>query len=243
MQYCSAAPVTRYIPYTGSALSRCGSGRHRYCELYLGMAHPSHAALGCHDQHHDDATFPPQLYYAKNHLWLDLNDDGTFHIGIDALLAQVLGRVEKILYLPIHPHTRPSAILSVKGVDLQVVFPNIVDVTGTNTYLRANPERLTADPYGRGWLFEGGEPRQHDQHRATITEGLLQAEQARQWTSSDVQRLTSFLHEKSSQPDEAGMALMNDGGDPAPGVAELLTRDDVIQLFNELFSPYASLRK
>ena len=40
MQYCSAAPVAKMIPYSESLLSRCGGSGYHYCELYLGMAHP-----------------------------------------------------------------------------------------------------------------------------------------------------------------------------------------------------------
>ena len=40
MQYCAAAPVTRFIPYSESLLSRCGNDTYQDCELYQGMAHP-----------------------------------------------------------------------------------------------------------------------------------------------------------------------------------------------------------
>src|SRR5204862_222433 len=35
VQFCSAAPIARYIPYSESSISRCGGAGHRYCELYL----------------------------------------------------------------------------------------------------------------------------------------------------------------------------------------------------------------
>ncbi len=33
-QYCSAAPVTKFIPYSEALLSRCCDESHRGCELY-----------------------------------------------------------------------------------------------------------------------------------------------------------------------------------------------------------------
>src|SRR5262249_13955682 len=42
MQYCSAAPVQKFVPYTESVLSRCGNGQYRYCDVYSGLAHPEH---------------------------------------------------------------------------------------------------------------------------------------------------------------------------------------------------------
>ena len=37
MQYCSAAPVMRLVPWSEAAVSRCGSGAFHYCDLYLEM--------------------------------------------------------------------------------------------------------------------------------------------------------------------------------------------------------------
>ena len=34
-QYCAAAAVTKFIPYSGDSFSRCGADDHRTCELYL----------------------------------------------------------------------------------------------------------------------------------------------------------------------------------------------------------------
>jgi len=34
-QYCSIAPVTKFIPYSSAGLSRCGGVDHQACELYL----------------------------------------------------------------------------------------------------------------------------------------------------------------------------------------------------------------
>src|SRR5450631_156774 len=39
MQYCGAASVAKFVPYSESLLSRCGNDGYRYCELYLAMAH------------------------------------------------------------------------------------------------------------------------------------------------------------------------------------------------------------
>ncbi|MFZ4621995.1 MAG: hypothetical protein ACOYNS_15645, partial [Bacteroidota bacterium] len=40
VQYCTAAAVTKYIPYTESVLSQCGTDSHKYCELHLALAQP-----------------------------------------------------------------------------------------------------------------------------------------------------------------------------------------------------------
>ena len=95
MQYCGAAPVTKFVPYSESLLSRCGNDGFRYCELYLGMAHPgqwrrrSRTASRC----------PDWLRYSANHMWLDVTEDGICHAGIDAFLSRALGPIDRISYV------------------------------------------------------------------------------------------------------------------------------------------------
>ena len=46
MQYCAAAPVIRYLPYSEPLLSRCGNDTYHNCELYLSMADPEACSKG-----------------------------------------------------------------------------------------------------------------------------------------------------------------------------------------------------
>ena len=98
---------------------------------------------------------PDWLRYSANHMWLDVTDDGVCHAGIDAFLSRALGQVERISYVWQKGHHRPTAVLTAGGVDLEIVFPNPLLLTNCNLYLRADPARLTAEPYTGGWLFEG----------------------------------------------------------------------------------------
>ena len=45
MQYCEAAPVIKFLPYSESILSRCGNDDHLRCEVYLSMADPERHML------------------------------------------------------------------------------------------------------------------------------------------------------------------------------------------------------
>ena len=93
MQYCGAASVTKFVPYSESLISRCGNDGFRYCELYLAMAHPGAA------EEVDGIPLPGWLQYSANHMWLDVTDDGTCHAGIDGFLSRVLGKVDRISYV------------------------------------------------------------------------------------------------------------------------------------------------
>lgn len=219
MQYCAAAPVTKFVPYSEALLSRCGNESYRYCELYLGMAHP-----GAATESTDEIPMPPWLHYTPNHMWLDVSGSGMCHAGIDAFLARVLGKIDAVTYVRLKGRQRPAVVLNASGSDFEIVFPNAFQLTSCNLYLRANPLRLTAEPYTGGWLFEGIP---EEGITATLREGTA----AREWMQEEQRRLNEYLQQV------AGVAA--DGGSFAPNLAALLDRDRMVALFHEFFSPYA----
>ena len=256
VEYCSAAAVTRYIPATEGLLPRCNSDRHRYCELYLGQADPlgdrlphtpgagttsgegqDQAAVG-------EIVVPQHLSYAPNHMWLDVAVDGCCHVGVDAFLASVIGSVERISFAAARTVDRPVAVLTVNGVDLQLVFPKPLEEVVPNSHVRSNPSKVVTDPYGAGWLFEGTDPT----HGWCPVTGdpdadLIPGDAARRWIRAESDRLTAFIHDRISRPDPSGTRLMADGGGAEPGLAAHLGRDDLVNLFNEFFSPLAGWRR
>lgn len=224
MQYCAAAPVTRLVPYSESLLSRCGNDSHRYCELYLSMARSSMPT-----EEVDGIAMPSSLRYTANHMWLDVGEDGVCHAGIDAFLTRLLGPIDRLTFVQLKGRHRPAAVLTVNGVDLQVTFPNAFLLTGCNLYLRANPSRITCEPYTAGWLFEGVPSPE-------TLENLLEGASARQWMEQEQRRMTEFLQQEQA----AKSGTMADGGLFAASLAHRLDRDRMLVLFHEFFSPYAS---
>jgi len=216
MQYCGAASVAKLVPYSESLLSRCGNDSYRYCELYRAMAHP-----GLEAEEVDGIEFPAGLRYSGNHMWLDESEDGVCHVGIDGFLSRVLGAVERISYVWQKGVHRAAAVLTAAGMDLEVVFPNPFLLTGCNLYLRANPDRLTAEPYTRGWLFEG-------QLQAGTGCELMDGGEARQWMEREQKRINEYLQQQTG--------CVADGGMFAAGLAGRLERDQMLGLFYEFFS-------
>jgi glycine cleavage system H lipoate-binding protein len=212
------------VPYSESLLSRCGTDSFRYCELYLSMAHPATAATEV-----DGIQVPDWLSYAANHLWLDVTEDGTCHVGIDGFLSKVLGPVDRVSYVWLTGRHRPAAIVTVAGMDMEIVFPNPLVLTGCNLYLRANPARLTSEPYAGGWLFEGTP-------LPETRENLLAGQAAHGWMEQEQRRMNEFLQQHISS--EACLAA--DGGVFAPGLGKQLDRQQMLALFHEFFSPFAS---
>ena len=231
MQYCATAAAPRFIPYSEPLLSRCGNDAHRYCDVYLGIANRPGAASPAEGR--EDAVggirVPGRLYYSANHLWLDAAEGGSCHLGVDAFLTRVLGAVERITFVRQTGVHRPSAVLTAHGMDLEVVFPNPVLLTASNLYLRANPSKLTADPYGAGWLFQGvqlpGQP--------PVTSGLTRGDAVLPWMGEEIDRMSAFLAE--CRISRRNAASLNDGGVFCPGVLQQLPREEALRLFHEFF--------
>ena len=224
MQYCSAAPVTKFIPYSESVLSRCGVDGHRYCELYLAMAHPGMAHPGLDAGPGEELPAPPWLLYSENHMWLDLTGDGMCHVGIDAFLARALGTVEGITYVHPHGRQRPSAVVTSHGLDFEITFPNWVGVTACNLYLRPEPGRLTREPYTGGWLFEGTP-------EEGTAENLRSGSEAQLWMQEEARHMNEYLQQC--------FGVAADGGLFSSGLAAYLDPESARTLFHEFFSPYA----
>lgn len=101
-------------------------------------------------------------------------------------------------------------------------FPNPLMIQKVNGRLRSDPSRLTADPYGAGWLFEGWEV------PGRTRAGLIAGPQAAAWQAQERERLTKEIHETQ--------APGCDGGTPVRGVAQLLSRQHLVGLFQHFFS-------
>lgn len=242
VQFCAAVPVPTYIPWSESPDLRCGHDGHRFCELYLAMAGaggrgPAQArGESSLTRVVDGIPMPDWLYYSPNHLWLDIGDDGLVHLGADAFLTQLVGTVERLAFLTVKGCARPAVVLSVRGVDLTLAFAHPLQLVAANTHLRANLDRLTADPYGLGWFFEAraAETRPAPEPGESIVAGLLRGEAARAWMALEMRRAAEFVHEKLV-PRTALGTLQADGGTPAPDLLRHLERDQILQLFAELF--------
>lgn len=238
VQFCSVAPVTKFVPYSEASLSRCGSGGFEYCSLYLNFSQPGLTSEYAGDERDpvvEGIRVPRRLYYTPNHMWLDVRENGACHVGIDGLLARTLKGVREIAFATTKGVRRPSAALMLDGVTWPVTFPNPMLISGANLYLRRHPERLTEDPYGEGWLFEGWEA-----PSAKVREGLLNGEQAAAWMSQEVQRLNEFVHGCAARTEMSLGALMNDGGAAVADLAGQLQREELLRLLNEFFAPHAA---
>lgn len=210
VQYCGVSAIPKLVPFSESQLSSCTSDNYRYCDSYLHLAQP-HATKA-----------PASLLYSSNHFWLDAEESGLCHIGVDGFVADVAGNVDGVTFVTAHGTHCPALALTIHGVEWPMSFPNPMMIQKVNSRLRSDPSRLTADPYGAGWLFEGWEV------PGRTRAGLISGQQATAWQEEQRERLTEEIHERH--------APGCDGGAPVRGIAQFLSRTDLVCLFQHFFS-------
>jgi glycine cleavage system H lipoate-binding protein len=209
VEYCAVAPVAQFIPQS-EVSSRCKRDGHRYCEQFR------ETVPRCEG---DGIEMPAGLYYSANHLWFDPAGDGCWHVGIDGLLAKVIGKADGLTFVTLGGTARPAAILHVNGLHFELVFPNPLKIAGANLHLRADASQLTGDPYGLGWLFEG------EQQDEAATRGLMRGPGVAEWMRKDIARISDF----------ASADAMADGGVPS-NMLRKLEGDRALPLFHNFFS-------
>jgi glycine cleavage system H lipoate-binding protein len=248
VQYCAAAPVRKFVPYTVGRPCRCVGSGFRYCDAYLAFCQresrptdrrlPPEAAVRSECVETRGIRVPTWLHYSPNHLWLDPGEDGLCFVGIDALLARVIGKLEQLSFVPMKAVGRPIAFMKVRGADLQIVFPNQLSFCEPHQHLRATPSRATSDPYTFGWLFKGYDPGWRGAQNQSVLRGLIPGRQAASWMNAEVDRISRYWKESSALRAATGRPPEKCDGVLEEGVAQRFSHDQAFALFNEFFSPY-----
>jgi glycine cleavage system H lipoate-binding protein len=246
MQYCSASSVTKYVPYSESTIIRCGNDGYRYCDLFLSVAATNEdGTLDDNVQKTivDGIQLPTGLAYTSNHMWLDLSANGMCHIGVDGFLTRVFPGVDAISFLPSSNSHLQTVVLTVHDVDLHLAFPFPVNVTRVNSYLRVDVQKLVSRPYGAGWLYEGSLVDVNSFESAFALSNVFRGADAIQWMRSEVHHLSEFIHNRIIPSQFTGQPVMMDGGVVQSDFFKHLTKQELLQIFNEFFSPYFNRRK
>lgn len=226
VQYCSVAPVSRFVPYTDSTQARCNTDHHKYCEIYLDLADPAgqgHCPSGESGQTVMGVRIPAGYAFVKNHVWIERNADGGWHAGIDDFLARLLGRVDRVTF------GKAMAVLQVKGVEFTVVLPPGLTVSGANRALRLVPDLVLRFPYERGWLFEGRES------GVWQSGALVPDDTVAEWMKAEFRGLSEYVQRNIGSDSVPGMRLAADGGVPVEGLLSHLKRGDATRLFEHFF--------
>ncbi len=178
---------------------------------------------------------PPQgVFVDAGHSWVRITSDGRLRIGIDDFLAEAIGSVESVEVPPSGKAVKrgePLAKLRVRGRTLALPSPVTGTVTTANDRTQRDPDWVTRDPYGSGWLVTLWT---RDHHAAI--EPLRIGAAATHFLREELHRFADFL---TPQRAAARVPVLADGGLPGHGSAAVLP-DAAWDAFQKEFVPGSS---
>jgi len=170
------------------------------------------------------------LFYHPGHTWVKVEKADEVRIGIDSFLGKMIGRV-KVIVLPlsgrrcIHGETLCS-IIQGEGI-LRIVFPVSGSILSVNQKLKDQPELVTKDPLGEGFLLTlRPKNLQRDQKH------LFFGETALSWYQKELERFKAAVIPELS-PDQKGVGMtMQDGQIRLGEIEKFVDPERYIQLLS-----------
>jgi glycine cleavage system H protein len=155
---------------------------------------------------------PQGLLFCRNHTWAYLTKKGVAEVGIDDLLVHITGEVSfSALKKSGEKISKGEVIAELRqdGKKLSILSPVSGEITEINNSLLADPTRMTADPYGKGWMFRISPAGWSEE-----TGSYYLAEDAVRWMRSELSRFRDFLMESASEYTHGESTLiLQDGGE------------------------------
>jgi len=162
---------------------------------------------------------PKDVHLNSQHTWLKPDPMGGLEIGADALIARAVGAVCRVILPKVGDEIsagQPLFRLDHNGRSVTIPSAITGRVMAVNSRLVDQPELLSSDPYGNGWVCRLGSI-QMEKAAPRVRFG----EQAAMWLESEFARFQEFIFAQVS-PDLALGVTSQDGGIPAVGcLAEL----------------------
>ena len=167
-------------------------------------------------EHEFDALcqVPEGVHLSNRHLWVKPDPRGGLEIGADALIVRAVGAASRIILPKVGDQVtvgQPLFRLEHNGCAVNIPAALTGRVMAVNNRLADQPELLTSDPYGTGWVCQLTSTRAQ-QAAASVRFG----EQAAMWLEKEFARFSDFISAQIS-PDLALGVTSQDGGLPAVG--------------------------
>jgi glycine cleavage system H protein len=157
---------------------------------------------------------PEGVRLLEQHTWVKPDPAGGLAMGADALIGRAVGAVRRIVLPKVGDQvTAGQPLFRLEHQGCAVTIPSAMTgrVMAVNTRLAEEPELLTSDPYGSGWICYLN-PTRVEPSAPSVRFG----ERATMWLQSEFVRFQEFISAQVS-PDLALGATSQDGGLPATG--------------------------
>lgn len=105
-----------------------------------------------------EAEFPTDRMYAKNHMWAQSTDEGSFRFGFSAYAVRLLQDVYFLDWLLDAPaklsESQEFGSIESKKAESALYAPAPGELLQFNDALMEDPSAINTDKYGDGWLFD-----------------------------------------------------------------------------------------
>jgi glycine cleavage system H protein len=149
------------------------------------------------------------LLYHPGHTWIKVEKADEVRVGLDCFLRRIVGKVN-VIVLPLpgrrcHRGENLCSIIQEEGI-LDIVFPVSGSILSVNQKLKDQPNLITEDPLGNGFLITL-KPK-NLQHEKKY---LLSGEAALSWYQKELERFKAAAVAELHGPEKIGIT-MQDGG-------------------------------
>lgn len=182
-----------------------------------------------------ESLIPMGLYFSGNHTWTFLEKSGSAKIGFDHLLLRAIGNGQ------LNPFRKPGEIISRGSIiaeisegnkHLKILSPLSGKISEFNPVLTEEPEKLSVDPYGNGWIYRI----QPEKWQAETSRFHL-GDEAKDWTRKEFSRLKDFLSLSTVRySDGKEKIILQDGGEISSGVLKNLPGEAWIDFQKEFLN-------
>ncbi len=175
----------------------------------------------------DSAYELPSGYcFHPGHTWMKEQRRETARVGIDRFASNLLGKVDRIAVTGEQRWVRQGQkLITLTGECelVEMVSPVEGVITAINQEVIKDPELLSRDPYGQGWVCAIKSP-----EMATNRRNLVQGENTTSWMGHSLRRLKAMLAQADPAPAQ-------DGDLPGRGVLARLSPELRKRVVNEFF--------
>jgi glycine cleavage system H protein len=169
------------------------------------------AARAGRDRIESWVVVPEGVHLAKGHSWSLALQEGTVRAGADSLIARAMGTVSRVALPSIGEWVEagsPLCRLELRDRSITLTAPVSGRVAAVNEALQRNPEMVSSDPYGQGWICSLEEVQ---------AQPAYFGQRATWWLRQEVDRFRRFLEEQLAPSPEFQFATSRDAGVPTPG--------------------------
>jgi len=160
---------------------------------------------------------PERLHYHRGHTWTRVTGPDTAVVGVDDFGRRLLGTARSVELPAVGDYVYQGghgARIATADRAADVVAPIAGEVVARNEEVADEPELVSKDPYGRGWLYKIRSP-----HLAIHVRNLLSGSLARKWMEDASEKLDHRLMAMSG-------SVLADGGEPAHDFGDHVDTED-----------------